>query len=42
MQRFAGPGYDLSERPGNGSVTVLDFDTTKDFAQALTVRSYNQ
>ncbi|MCI1983942.1 MAG: histidine phosphatase family protein [Bifidobacteriaceae bacterium] len=42
MQRFAGPGYDLSERPGNGSVTVIDFDTEKDFAESLTVRSYNQ
>lgn len=42
MQRFSGPGYDLSERPGNGSVTVLDFDTTRPFAESLRVRSYNQ
>lgn len=42
MQRFAGADYDLSERPANGSVTVFDFDTTKPFAESLTVRSYNQ
>ncbi len=28
MHRFAPEGYDLSERPANGSVTCLDFDTT--------------
>ncbi|MCI1935745.1 MAG: histidine phosphatase family protein [Bifidobacteriaceae bacterium] len=42
MQRFASADYDLSERPANGSVTVFDFDTTKPFAESLTVRSYNQ
>jgi probable phosphoglycerate mutase len=42
MHRFAGAGYDLSERPANGSVTVLDFDTTKNFDDCLTVVSYNQ
>lgn len=42
MHRFAGTGYDLSERPANGSVSVLDFDTSKNFDECLTVRSYNQ
>jgi probable phosphoglycerate mutase len=42
MHRFAGAGYDLSERPANGSVSVLDFDTSKNFDECLTVRSYNQ
>lgn len=42
MQRFAGSGYDLSERPANGSVTVIDFDTSRPFDSCLTVRSYNQ
>lgn len=42
MHRFAPEGYDLGERPANGSVTVLDFDTQAPFAQALTVVSYNQ
>ena len=42
MHRFAPEGYDLSERPANGSVTCLDFDTTKPFEVALTVVSYNQ
>ena len=42
MHRFAPAGYDLSERPANGSVTVLDFDTEKPFAEALSVVSYNQ
>lgn len=42
MQKFAGSGYDLSKRPANGSVSVLDFDTSKNFDECLTVRSYNQ
>lgn len=42
MHKFGGPGLDLSERPANGSVTVMDFDTTADFDEALTVRSYNR
>ena len=39
--RFGGPDLDLSERPANGSVTVLDFDTAKPFAQAVTITAYN-
>ena len=42
MQRFAPAGYDLSERPANGSVTVFDFDTSEPFDSALRVVSYNQ
>jgi broad specificity phosphatase PhoE len=42
MHRFAPQGYDLSERPANGSVTVLDFDTDKPIESALKVVSYNQ
>ena len=42
MQRFAPAGYDLSERPTNGSVTVFDFDTSEPFDSALRVVSYNQ
>lgn len=42
MHRFAPAGYDLSERPANGSVTCLDFDTEADFDSALTVVSYNR
>lgn len=42
MHRFAPQGYDLSERPANGSVTVLDFDTDKPIELALKVVSYNQ
>lgn len=41
MHRFAPDGYDLSERPGNGSVTQLDFDTEAPFDTALSVISYN-
>ena len=40
--RFGGPGLDLGERPANGSVTVLDFDTDRPFAEALTIVSYNR
>ena len=39
---FRAEGYDLSERPANGSVTTLDFDTSKPIAEAVTVVSYNQ
>jgi len=42
MHRFAPEGYDLSERPANGSVTCLDFDTAKPIDDAVTVISYNQ
>lgn len=42
MHRFAPEGYDLSERPANGSVTTLDFDTELPFGKAITVVSYNQ
>ncbi|NEG69268.1 histidine phosphatase family protein [Bifidobacterium choloepi] len=38
-----GQPYDLSERPANGSVTVLDFDTeAASFDEAVTVASYNR
>ncbi|MBW3091437.1 histidine phosphatase family protein [Bifidobacterium sp. 82T10] len=40
--RFGGADLDLSERPANGSVTDVDFDTDKPFAQALTITRYNQ
>lgn len=40
--RFGGPELDLGERPANGSVTVLDFDTAKPFDQALSIVSYNR
>jgi broad specificity phosphatase PhoE len=42
MHRFAPVGYDLSERPANGSVTVLDFDTNQPVGRAVSVVSYNQ
>ncbi|WP_026644293.1 histidine phosphatase family protein [Bifidobacterium sp. AGR2158] len=42
MQRFAPEGYDLSERPANGSVSEFDLDTDADFASALAVISYNR
>lgn len=42
MHRFAPVGYDLSERPANGSVTRLDFDTTKPIDNAITIRGYNE
>lgn len=44
MQRFAPEGYDLSERPMNGSITTFDFDTDKidDFDHALTLVEYNR
>ena len=32
--RFGGPDLDLNERPANGSVTVIDFDTDKPFGEA--------
>ncbi|NEG89325.1 histidine phosphatase family protein [Bifidobacterium aerophilum] len=40
--RFGGEGLDLSERPANGSVTDVDFDTTQPFDRALTIVRYNQ
>lgn len=42
MQRFAPDGYDLSQRPRNGSVTSFDFDTDRDFDSCLTVIDYNR
>lgn len=42
MHRFAPHGYDLSQRPANGSVTRLDFDTDAPVDHAVTVRSYNE
>ena len=40
--RFGSPDLDLSERPKNGSVTVLDFDVDKPFSEAIRVVSYGQ
>lgn len=40
--RFGGDDLDLGERPANGSVTVLDFDTDKPFAEAIGIVSYNR
>ncbi|TCD93044.1 Phosphoglycerate mutase family protein [Bifidobacterium longum subsp. longum] len=40
--RFGGPELDLNERPANGSVTVLDFDTRKPFDDAVTIVSYGE
>ncbi|MCI1663650.1 histidine phosphatase family protein [Bifidobacterium crudilactis] len=42
MHRYAPDGYDLSERPRNGSVTTLEFDTAQQIGQALTVVGYNE
>ncbi len=42
MHRFAPEGYDLSERPANGSVTRMDLDTTAPFDSAITVIAYNE
>lgn len=42
MHRFAPAGYDLRERPRNGSVTQLDFDTSKPLDEAISVISYNE
>ncbi|MBB2954916.1 putative phosphoglycerate mutase [Bifidobacterium commune] len=42
MHRFAPQGYDLSERPANGSVTMLHFDTDRPIESAVKVVSYNQ
>ena len=42
VSRFGGGRYDTSSRPGNGSVTVFDFDTEASFDRALQVRSFNQ
>lgn len=40
--RFSGDGLDLSERPANGSVTLIDFDTDKPFDEAITIVSYGK
>ena len=42
MHRFAPAGYDLSERPQNGSVTRLDFNTAVPIDQAITIKGYNE
>lgn len=42
MHRYAPEGYDLSQRPANGSVTCLDFDTALPIGRAVTVCSYNR
>ncbi len=42
MHRFAPAGYDLSERPQNGSVTRLDFDTSKPLDKSITIKGYNE
>lgn len=41
MHRFADDSYDLSERPRNGSITSLEFDTERTVEQAISVLSYN-
>ncbi len=40
--RFGANDLDLSERPANGSITTIDFDTSKSFAEALTITSYGK
>lgn len=40
--RFGGPDLDLSERPANGSVTTLRFDTVKSFDEAIAIAAYNR
>lgn len=43
MRRFAPTGFDLSQRPANGSVTVFDIDTDKPLDEGhVVVASYNQ
>lgn len=42
MHRFASGDYDLSERPQNGSVTRLDFDTSLPLDSAVKVVGYNE
>lgn len=42
MHKFAPAGYDLSERPANGSVTRMDLDTEAPFDSSLTVIAYNE
>ncbi|PJM73021.1 histidine phosphatase family protein [Bifidobacterium primatium] len=43
MHRFAPEGYDLSERPANGSVTVLDYDPSRPLDEGgITIVSYNR
>ncbi|RSX53876.1 fructose 2,6-bisphosphatase [Bifidobacterium goeldii] len=40
--RFGSDDLDVSERPANGSVTDVDFDTDKPFDHALTIVRWNQ
>lgn len=40
--RFGPDGLDLSARPANGSITDIDFDTSKPFAQAISITSYGR
>ena len=40
--RFGGPDLDLNERPANGSVTVIDFDTDNPIGEAVTIVSYGK
>lgn len=42
MHRFAAQGYDLGERPRNGSVTRFDFDTSRPLDEGVKVIAYNQ
>ena len=40
--RFGPDGLDLSARHANGSITDIDFDTSKPFAQAISITSYGR
>ena len=42
LASVGGPDLDLNERPANGSVTVIDFDTDKPFGEAVTIVSYGK
>lgn len=42
MHRFAPQGYDLRERPANGSITRLDFDTCLPIDKAISIQGYNE
>ena len=42
VTRYATEGFDLSERPANGSVTLCDFDTQAPIDRALSIVSYNR
>lgn len=39
--RFGGEGLDLSQRPANGSVTLLRLDTDAPFEKAVTIEGWN-